>query len=144
MGMIEFCFQYFKFSEQDNGDTCVLFWDHYVENLCLFYQENKHSNQVEARPRKGSLFKYFLADFVCKWGGNLQTRQKSFTKNIARKGAEGGYPQVRQRIFRQKSKYLWSKTLFLDLLNLFLGLFDRSILRHLWHLFSNSYLKKAG
>ena len=56
-------------------------------------------------------------------GATPKTRQKSFTKNISRKGAEGGTPPVRQKIFRQKNKYLWSKTLFLALLNLFLALF---------------------
>ena len=38
MGMIEIlvCFQYFKYSEQDNEDPRVLYSDHYVANLSRF------------------------------------------------------------------------------------------------------------
>ena len=37
-------------------------------------------------------------------GGNPQTRQKSFTKNIAHKGAEGGYPPSPPKDFPPKKK----------------------------------------
>ena len=122
-------------------NPCVLYSDHYVANLCLFFI--KRTN-ILIKQRldlgKGAFSNTFWRILSVNGGATPKPAKSISPKILPAKGRRGCTPQVRKKKFLPKKQFIYGQKIIFSRFKFFLGLFDRSILRHLCRPISASFL----